>query len=801
MRQETYSRLASKLQPHLRHGFTPSVINITGDGGDGGPGGSAAPGIPDYTIELTGGNCVAYATDGTVAFSGANHATVIQSAITEAGINGALAFRPGDYWIDTQLAPLARQSWYCPFGAVFHPLGNNRILFLQDKDWFALYGTLHIEDTDRHTTSVEAIFLDGVNGCYFQDIMVWDYYRGMAIWGTTRRSYENIFENIRLQIMRHEGLVIKQEVGDNYFNNVFIKGPSTVEWATGSGFIIGLYPGVGYIFGGIMFGRVEVLDCFVNIDLQGLYECWFDQILSDNAYFAAIYIGDAVQRLFIGGIWTAGSGDGLWIQGSAASSVRRIRINGIFSWINAQFGIHFNGYIDDVYIGTAYLLENQVAQLKYSRGNITNVHIANINVVDSNLNAIDCGGLEGTENVAITHADIDDGECMGLDLLRSIDGQRNGKPFQNDGVAYINSGSSFVTVAHGLENKPKHIDLTAFHYDARQAFISAYDATNFLIDAGATVGALCRVAWVARSGVEVGNELLLNPNVDTGSPSNWAAINGAFVETSDVYNGSKALRINAGLAEWASDPVAVSAGGRYRLRAYVRGTGNTFARLGIRWFDGPGGTGALLDGSVLPLVSLSDYVTGYVKVQGDYTAPFGAESGVVVFRNAAADTTDVYADDFDFHLVSGGANLLTNASVESGSGSPTDWVLDGVTWENTGRTGSKSLRATNASTQKQARVTWVSVSPSTAYAVGAWLQGTAAGNVALVVQWFSDSGGIGNLIKEDTRYITGVYGSWTNIATSFTSPASAQSAYIVFRMVGWVAYDIKADAFSLRQLL
>lgn len=798
MKSDTYSRLAAKLVPHLSRRPGSSVIM---DGG-GSLGSGAAPGIPDYTIEIVGDNCVAYSKAGVTAFSGADHATVIQQAIAAAGINGALAFRSGDYWIATQLAPLARQSWYCPFGAIFRPTGNNRILFMQDMDWFTLYGTLHVEDTDRRTSNVEAIYLDGVNGCYFQDIMIWDYYRGMAIWGTTRRTYENVFDNIRLQIMRHEGLVIKQEVGDNYFNNLFIKGPSTVEWATGAGLVIGLYPGVGTIFGGIMFGRVEVLDCFVNIDLQGLYECWFDQILSDNAYFAAIYIGDYVQRLFIGGIWTAGSGDGLWIQGSTASSVKRIRINGIFSWINAQFGIHFNGYIDDVYIGTAYLLENQVAQLKFSRGNITNVHIANLNVVDSNRVAIDCGGIDSVAaNCAIGHTEIDHGECMGLDLLYSIDGARNGKLFANRGVAYVQAGQATVVVAHGLEGRPLFTSLTAHHGDARQVFVSYLDPTSFVIDAGAVVSATARVAWSARSGVEVGAELLTNPNVDSGSPDNWTADGGAFVETIDVYNGGQALRINGNFHRWWSWAFIASPYARYRIVGHIKGTGNPFAELTIRFWSGAGGSGALLQESAIPLVSIYDYSQGYVRVQGDFTAPASTASADLIFRNTAGNTTDVYGDDFAFHLTAGGANLLANASVESGSGAPDAWALAGATWENMGRTGSRSLRMANAATQKQARAQWVSISPSTSYTVSAWLQGQASGNVALVVQWYSDAGGIGNLIKEDTKYFIGTYGSWTQVSAVFIAPATAQSAYVVFRMAGWTAYDLKGDAFSVKQLI
>lgn len=124
-----------------------------------------------------------------------------------------------------------------------------------------------------------------------------------------------------------------------------------------------------------MFGRVETLDCHVNVDLQGLYEVWFAQLLSDNAYFAALYIGDRVERLFVGVIWAAGSGDGIWIQGSPASTTRHLRIDQIFCWVNTQHGVHFNGWVEDVSIGSLYLLENQVAQLRFSRGRDRNISI------------------------------------------------------------------------------------------------------------------------------------------------------------------------------------------------------------------------------------------------------------------------------------------------------------------------------------------------------------------------------------------------------------------------------------------
>lgn len=70
-------------------------------------------------------------------------------------------------------------------------------------------------------------------------------------------------------------------------------------------------------------------------------------------------------------------------------------------------------------------------------------------------------------NVSIAHADIDGGECMGLDLLRHIDGVRDGKRFRNRGVAYIPIGQSFTIVPHGLEGRPLYVQLTPHHYEPR----------------------------------------------------------------------------------------------------------------------------------------------------------------------------------------------------------------------------------------------------------------------------------------------------------------------------------------------
>ncbi len=765
-----------------------------------------ADALCDYVIRVEGGECQAISgATNEVTFTGTDHAAVIQQAIDAAGTGGTLAFRPGEYWLSQPMKPQARQSWWLPFGAVFHPSGDNRILEAEGVDWFHQYGTLHIEDTARNTSSAEAIYLDAVAACYFQHILIWDYYKGMTFSGVTGRSFENVFDNIYMAVVRHQGLVILAEVGDNYFNNVFIKGPSTTEWATGQGLVLGLYPSQGTIFGGIMFNRVEVLDCYVNVDLQGLYEVWFDQLLSDNAFWAALYIGDQVQRLFVGTVWAAGSGDGIWIQGSTSKPANRIMIDKAFCWINAQYGVHMNGQVEDVHIGELFLLENQVCQFAVRRGEVRNVTIDKMTIQDTPSDglAMDVGGAD--ENVVVHELNIDAGETMGLDHLRQVDGAVGALRFRNRGKATIPAGQTSVTVAHGLEWRPTLVHLTPYHQETAQAYISDRNASTFTISVPAAVTADREIAWEAVSGRELGTELLQNPEVDAGStePDNWhASGSGTEWATSTYRTAPRSLRLHpaTGLASWHSDPFTVTAGRRYRLRAYLKGLTHNFTFLNIRWYSNPDGTGLIgEDGIALPAYMVpTDW---FARVQGEFTAPDGAQSADVILKNTADGSTDLYGDDFYFNE-SGQPNKLQNPSVETGGTAPDNWTPGGVnaTWESQGHTGSKSLRIRPTEADSEWAADYVTIMPGATYLAGGWFKGTASGNASITVRWYSDAEGR-NLIGETSKVLAGQYADWTQWEESFQAPANAQSAIFLFRAAGITALDVYADSFSVKEVM
>jgi len=760
------------------------------------------PSQADYILSVDGGNCIAiHGMTGVIVASGANHAAIIQQAVNLAGVGGVLAFRAGDYNLDAPITPLNRQTWYTPFQAVFRPTGDNRILSAVDLDLFHLFGTFHIEDTSRNTTSAEAIYLDAAKNCQFQDIFVWDYYKGMTFSGVNGRTFECIFQSIRLLIMRHQGLCLWAEVGDNYFHSVFVKGPSTTEWSTGQGLVIGLYPSVGTVFGGIMFGRVEVLDCQVNVDLQGLYECWFDKILSDNAFGPAMYIGDNVQRLFVGTLWTAGSGDGLWIQGSDSNKCRRLFFNTIMSWINAQYGVIFRGKIEGVTIHTLYCLENQVCQVSYQGLENDNIVISNLTCEDSPAQGVDLDAGGAGSNCVIRTANLS-GAVSALDMLAEIDGLRvDVGAFTARGVAVILSGQTSVTVTHGLEDKPKWVWATPYHAETVGAYVSNLGTTTFTITVPSATTADRQVAWHARSGRTPGAELLANPNVDTegspGEPADWYHSVAAGVEwaTAEYVSAGHSLHIDGtgALHWWQSAAIfSIVPDEPYRLRVRIKGLGNNYTVVAIRWWNG--GT-FLIEDRIL----LNDNYTFWTERTADFIAPSGATAAEIAFKILADLSSDLKFDDVTFNET-GQPNKITDASAEAG-GSWAAATPGGTEWvSGDGHTGTRSLRVMpSATVDGEWKSNWFTVTGGDTYDAGCWVKGAASGNILFVVRYFSDAGGL-NQISEDVREFPGVYASWTALTFSFTADVRAQSAEVRLRGGKVADVDIYADNFSFRRL-
>jgi len=466
------------------------------------PGGGSAPPaaaqtLPyTYVIYIEDGVCKAQnGFTGEVDFQNSDHAVAIQDAINMAGLGGSLVFRPGTYNISAELQPDYDQTWWLQGGAIFQPTGNNRILNLIGRHRLSFHGVLDIRDPSG-VTAIEAIRADGIAFCYFERIFILNYYRGMNLYGTVDGLHENDFPNIYMQV-RDRGINLETSCHDNHFGQVWIKGPSPTQWATGPGLRIATTGTQG----GNSFDHLQILDMYWGMDLPGAYEVWFGSVVVDNAYSLGIYMAGSCERVFFDTVWTASGGDGIWIEGNPnalpVTYADKLHFTKIYTWLNANYGVRFEGYVKQ------FTCSSLVAQ------RMDNVGVAfhgpyNEDIFIDNLITFENGnyGVDGTgcgENVVIGHAYIYDG-VTGLDNFAQIGGVRPGiGRFTNQGVATILSGQTAVVVTHGLENTPAVITIGPYHSEVANAYVSDRNASDFTISVDTAVTADRQIAWRAAS--------------------------------------------------------------------------------------------------------------------------------------------------------------------------------------------------------------------------------------------------------------------------------------------------------------
>jgi len=457
-------------------------------------GGYEGPLAPDYLIFIDGTVCRARnLSTGEVEFSGTNHSVIIQNAINAAGEGKAIEFRTGIYNIGTELTPAQGQTWWLN-GAVFRPVGNNRILNLTSRDRLRFHGALVIEDPSS-LSDVEAILIEDLAFCYFERISITNYYRGINMTGTTGGTHENYFGDIYMQV-RDRGLNLETSCHDNHFNHLWIKGPAPNQWATGPGLRIA----TGGTQGGNTFDQIEILDMQTGMDLPGAYEAWFQRVIADNAYGNGIYVGGNCERLFFGTVWTASGGDGIVIEGNNSSPpttyADKIYFDKVYSWLNAGYGVRFLGYSTNVVFGTLIVQRNDKG-LAFEGSTNYNIIIDTLVSFENTTVGVDATGA--SENIFIGHAIIYDA-VTALDNVRICRGVRPGTgSFRNTGVATITSGNTYTVVTHGLEATPRRVFLDPQHAETAGAYVSARDMTTFTITVPSPVTADRQIAWSAES--------------------------------------------------------------------------------------------------------------------------------------------------------------------------------------------------------------------------------------------------------------------------------------------------------------
>lgn len=599
----------------------------------------------DYVITLEDGSCKAYnTTTAEMEITSTNHSTCIKNTITAAGEGGVISFKAGDYSISEEFEPLYRQTWIFPRDAVFSPTGNNRIINISSVDEFSLLGTLLIIDSAENSTSVEAIKIDDMAHSYFQNIFIRNYYDGVSISGTAGGTHENTFVDLYMQV-RNRGVSVTTSSHDNHFIHTWVKGPAPDSWATSAG----LYIATGGTQGGNTFDNIEALDMNVGLELPGAFEAWFGKVLVDNPLAEGVSIGGSAERVFFDTLWTASGGDGVVLSGNTSSPVDKVQINKLYSWLNGNYGVKIESYVENLSIGMLTVQRNAKG-IGFNGIENKGITINSLTSFENTDFGVDGSGI--TEDVFVNNALVYD-TVLGLDYFSNIIGSRPGTgSFQSRGVATIENGNTTVTVNHGLEGTPTNITLTPFSSEVTGAYISARTATTFTITVGSAVSADREIAWDAQSGRITDSELLANVNVESGTttPTSWnkSASNTTW-STDEARSGSYSLQINvsASTGDWRSDSVEVSGDQNYRLRAFVKGTGSAGTYVTIRWFSNTDGSGFISEDNI----TLNSTYSDWTEVKSDLKAPATAQSADVMFRVPSSSTANIYADDFSVRRI------------------------------------------------------------------------------------------------------------------------------------------------------
>lgn len=454
-----------------------------------------SPSAYDRIIYVNNGICsVVDGRTGALLASGSDHAAVIQAALDAAGPDTTVAFSTGIYTLSAPLTPTQRQTFWLSAGTRFAPGGDNTLWDITSRDRVAFHGTLLIDDQNAVLTSVPAIIIEDVAFSYFERIRIENAWRGIDMSGTAGGTHENYFGDIWMQV-RDRGINFSTEVHDNHFMHVWIKGPAPDNWATGPGLRIA----TDMVQGGNAFFHIEILDMQWGMDLPGAFEVWFGNVIIDNAYGNGIWISGQCEALFFDTVWTSSGGDGVMIQGNdtavPTTYADKIHIGKLYTWLNGNHGIRFDGYVQHVTIDTLVMRRNAKGLAFYGSHNqeITIGSLLSIENTEMGVNGENAGA-----NVVIQEAAILDSLSNG-DAFAHLGGHATLGRFKSAGVATILSGQISVVVTHGLDSIPTVITLGPDHAEVSGAYISARDWNTFTITVATAVTANRTISWVAAS--------------------------------------------------------------------------------------------------------------------------------------------------------------------------------------------------------------------------------------------------------------------------------------------------------------
>jgi len=144
-------------------------------------------------------------------------------------------------------------------------------------------------------------------------------------------------------------------------------------------------------------------------------------------------------------------------------------------------------------------------------------------------------------------------------------------------------------------------------------------------------------------GYTYGSELVVNGNVETGSPANWTASGaGATWSTAQALSATHSLKINAASCSWTSDFITVSSSTNYLVQAgFLKNPAAGYTKFRVDWYTS---ASALISSETRQLVVV---MPSWTRHQLFITSPATAAKAKLVFiADAGAPTFELYADDF-----------------------------------------------------------------------------------------------------------------------------------------------------------
>jgi hypothetical protein len=144
-------------------------------------------------------------------------------------------------------------------------------------------------------------------------------------------------------------------------------------------------------------------------------------------------------------------------------------------------------------------------------------------------------------------------------------------------------------------------------------------------------------------GYTYGSELVVNGNVETGSPANWTASGaGATWSTTQALSATHSLKINAASCSWTSDFITVSSSTAYLAQAAFLGTPAAgYTKFRVDWYT----SGDVFISSETRQLVVT--MPAWTRHQLFITSPGTAAKAKLVFiADASAPTFELYADDF-----------------------------------------------------------------------------------------------------------------------------------------------------------